>query len=176
MRNATSCSWNTRPRAPITSVCPDTPSRVNALGDRPVSVTPRRTETLTQLLDRYAPEATQIDFLNIDCEGLDLAVLHISDWSRWLPRVIAVEANTPDDRGALIGSPGGPQWLPLGIGALGEHSSSSTLPQGRHSPSGCLHEMTNDRPDSVKPIISRFLFGEIGLLYWGDGCMCGQSV
>ena len=98
-------------------VYPDSLSRVNALGEQPVSVTPRRTETLTQLLDRYAPVATRIDFLNIDCEGLDLAVLRGLDWSRWLPRVIAVEANTLDDKGAdwVLGGPG----LPVGIAAPG---------------------------------------------------------
>lgn len=84
-------------------VPPGTRGLANALGEEPGSITPRRTETLTQLLDRHAPEADQIDFLNIDCEGLDLAVLRGLDWSRWLPRVIAVEANTPEDRRALIG-------------------------------------------------------------------------
>ncbi|HZW34202.1 MAG TPA: FkbM family methyltransferase [Isosphaeraceae bacterium] len=84
-------------------VAPDTLSLANALGEQPVSVTPRRTETLTQLLGRHAPGADRIDFLNIDCEGQDLAVLQGLDWSRWLPRVIAVEANTPNDRRALIG-------------------------------------------------------------------------
>ena len=32
-----------------------------------------------------------IDFLNVDCEGSDLAVLETNDWARWRPRVVAVE-------------------------------------------------------------------------------------
>lgn len=74
----------------------------NALGESPACRTPCRTETLSALLGRYPP-AAGIDFLNIDCEGLDLAVLRGLDWSRWVPRVIAAEANTTDDAAAVEG-------------------------------------------------------------------------
>lgn len=80
----------------------DDPVRANALGEEPITVTPCRTRTLTELLDRQ-PAGVGIDFLNVDCEGLDLAVLRGLDWSRWVPRVIAVEANTPEDRAKLVG-------------------------------------------------------------------------
>jgi FkbM family methyltransferase len=74
------------------------PDRRNICGEEPCAVVPVRTQTLTTLLDRHAPEVREIDFLNIDCEGLDLQVLQGLDWSRWTPRVIAIEANSQDDR------------------------------------------------------------------------------
>src|SRR5262249_48636960 len=68
----------------------DETSLVNALGEQPASIASCRTRTLTQLLEEHPP-AHGIDFLNVDCEGLDLSVLRGLDWSRWSPRVIAVE-------------------------------------------------------------------------------------
>jgi FkbM family methyltransferase len=50
-------------------------------------------ETLTTLLDRHKPDGTEIDFLNIDCEGLDFQVLQGLDWQRFAPKVIAVEVH-----------------------------------------------------------------------------------
>lgn len=48
-------------------------------------------EPLENLLDRYLPENVQIDFLNVDVEGLDLEVLKSNDWARFRPSVILVE-------------------------------------------------------------------------------------
>lgn len=49
---------------------------------------------LDQLL---AEEAIgHFDFLNIDVEGRDLAVLQSNDWQRWKPRIIAVEDHEMD--------------------------------------------------------------------------------
>jgi FkbM family methyltransferase len=73
--------------------------RANQLGESPTHVSPCRTTSLTDLLKAYNPPA--VDFLNIDCEGAELAVLRGLDWGRWPPKVIAVEANTPADRDTL---------------------------------------------------------------------------
>ncbi len=73
----------------------------NAVGERPVRVVDCQTVTLTDLLEQHSPPPVGIDFLNVDCEGADLAVLRGLEWSRWTPRVIAVEANTPEDRTKL---------------------------------------------------------------------------
>jgi FkbM family methyltransferase len=56
-----------------------------------VSKTKIETRTLTQLLDRFLPRQQRIDFLSIDVEGLDLAVLRSIDWNRYVPRVILIE-------------------------------------------------------------------------------------
>jgi FkbM family methyltransferase len=83
-------------------IAADDPARTNILGEEPTAATPCRTRTLSEVLDEHPP-AAGIDFLNVDCEGLDLAVLRGLDWSRWSPRVIAAEANTPEDREAITG-------------------------------------------------------------------------
>jgi len=47
---------------------------------------------LKQVLDENLPSGEAIDFLNIDVEGLDLAVLCSNDWSRFRPKYVLVEA------------------------------------------------------------------------------------
>lgn len=39
------------------------------------------------------PAKTTVDFLDIDCEGHDLAILQSNDWNRFRPTVILVEAH-----------------------------------------------------------------------------------
>lgn len=46
---------------------------------------------LGAILDEYVPLHTEIDFLSVDVEGLDLEVLESNDWSRFRPKVILVE-------------------------------------------------------------------------------------
>jgi FkbM family methyltransferase len=47
--------------------------------------------TLKAILDEYLPESTEIDFLSIDIEGLDLNALKSNDWSKYRPKYILVE-------------------------------------------------------------------------------------
>jgi len=46
--------------------------------------------TLRSVLQEHAPDST-IDFLNIDVEGHEMAVLESNDWERFRPRVIVLE-------------------------------------------------------------------------------------
>lgn len=46
---------------------------------------------LSDVLKVHLPASTKIDFLNIDAEGYDLAVLQSNDWSRYVPSIIVVE-------------------------------------------------------------------------------------
>jgi len=71
----------------------ETPYR--ALGSIEVSVQPLR-----EILAQHAP-ATGIDLLTIDVEGAELEVLESNDWSRWLPRLILIEARAPDFAAAV---------------------------------------------------------------------------
>lgn len=48
--------------------------------------------TLNQVLTNYLPHGTQIDFLSIDVEGFDFAVLKSNDWTRYRPKCVLVEA------------------------------------------------------------------------------------
>ena len=41
--------------------------------------------------DYYLPKNQEVDFLSVDTEGLDLAVLKSNDWSRYRPKVVLVE-------------------------------------------------------------------------------------
>jgi FkbM family methyltransferase len=62
-----------------------TPYRLVAQSTIPV-------EPLATILQRHLPAGQAIDFLTIDVEGLDLAVLRSNDWSRFRPRCVLVEA------------------------------------------------------------------------------------
>lgn len=53
-------------------------------------------EPLATLLARHVPQNTAIDYLNVDCEGLDFKVLSGNDWSRFQPKVITVEIHELD--------------------------------------------------------------------------------
>ncbi len=50
-----------------------------------------KVEPLAQVLDLHLGEGTAIDFLSVDVEGLDLAVLKSNDWVRYRPRVVVAE-------------------------------------------------------------------------------------
>ena len=50
-----------------------------------------KTTTLKNILDDRLPKGKEIDFLSIDVEGLDLAVLQSNDFSKYRPKVIIVE-------------------------------------------------------------------------------------
>jgi len=46
---------------------------------------------LSAILDKHLPPSTEIDFMDIDVEGLDLEVLKSNDWNKYIPKVILVE-------------------------------------------------------------------------------------
>ena len=50
--------------------------------------------TLASVLDEYAP--SEIDFLKIDVEGWERQVISGGDWKRHRPKVVVVEATTPN--------------------------------------------------------------------------------
>jgi FkbM family methyltransferase len=50
--------------------------------------------TLCDLLDKYLPPGQHIDFISIDCEGLDLSILQSNDWSKYRPDFILIEIHS----------------------------------------------------------------------------------
>jgi FkbM family methyltransferase len=53
---------------------------------------------VTTLAEICAEHVTgEIDFLSVDVEGHELEVLQGGDWDRWRPRVVVVEAVTPEE-------------------------------------------------------------------------------
>jgi len=57
-----------------------------------------RTSRLDALLAEYVPAGTQVDLLDVDCEGHDLDVLRSNDWERFRPSVVLAEAHGQDAR------------------------------------------------------------------------------
>lgn len=51
-----------------------------------------KVDTLASVLSTYLPAGQQIDFLNVDVEGLDLIVLRSNDWERFRPRYVVSES------------------------------------------------------------------------------------
>lgn len=49
------------------------------------------TSTLDEILDQYMPKDQNIDFLSVDVEGLDLAVLKSNNWGKYSPELILIE-------------------------------------------------------------------------------------
>ena len=49
------------------------------------------TWTLEELLDKYLPKSTEIDFLSVDVEGMDFKVLKSNNWRKYRPKVVLVE-------------------------------------------------------------------------------------
>jgi FkbM family methyltransferase len=50
--------------------------------------------TLNAILSEHLPAGTEISFISIDVEGTELDVLHGLDLSRFIPRVLVIEADT----------------------------------------------------------------------------------
>ncbi|PXV64121.1 FkbM family methyltransferase [Dysgonomonas alginatilytica] len=51
-----------------------------------------KTKTLKEVLDSYLPVGMTIDFMSIDVEGLDFAVLKSNDWNKYKPSIVIVES------------------------------------------------------------------------------------
>jgi FkbM family methyltransferase len=71
-----------------------------------------RTMRLDSLLDEFVPAGTVVDFLKVDVEGHERAVLESCDWTRWRPRVVVVECMAPYVEGSTHES-----WEPILLAA-----------------------------------------------------------
>ena len=54
-------------------------------------------ESLENLLDKYMPRNTKIDFLNIDVEGKDEEVLISNNWEKYKPNYLLIEILREED-------------------------------------------------------------------------------
>jgi FkbM family methyltransferase len=50
-----------------------------------------KSSTLLEILQKYLPENTKIDFLTIDVEGVDFEVLKSNDWGKYQPKYVLIE-------------------------------------------------------------------------------------
>ena len=71
--------------------------RALKLGKKPVEIRVK-SFPLADLLEKYVPDNTKIDFLSVDVEGLDLEVLKSNNWDKYRPELVLVE----DYSGSLI--------------------------------------------------------------------------
>lgn len=53
--------------------------------------------TLAQVCERHVPVGREIEFLKVDVEGHEREVIEGADWSRWRPRIVLCEANSPEE-------------------------------------------------------------------------------
>lgn len=72
-----------------------------AKGAKPLCTLRIPVDTLTSILDRHLPPGRGIDFLTIDVEGLDEAVLRSLDFTKYRPEVLVVEMIGADLEEAL---------------------------------------------------------------------------
>ena len=61
--------------------------RYRIIGSEPVKV-----DRLDSILEKYVSKGTEIDFMTIDVEGMDLEVLRSNDWERFRPQYVCVES------------------------------------------------------------------------------------
>ncbi len=70
---------------------------------RKVATIPVPARRLEDILREHLPDGTAIDFLSIDVEGMDLAVLRSNDWGRYRPACVLVESLETALEGAVQG-------------------------------------------------------------------------
>jgi hypothetical protein len=70
-------------------------------GAEPIGFSKLTTTTLTEIIERSPFPLNIVHYLNIDCEGQDLAVLLGLDLDRCRPRIISIEAFSDDERRAI---------------------------------------------------------------------------
>jgi FkbM family methyltransferase len=68
---------------------------------RVIKTMPVPVERLDAILGKHLPAGTTIDFLSIDVEGRDFAVLQSNDWERFRPSWVLVEALGKTLEGAM---------------------------------------------------------------------------
>lgn len=65
--------------------------RHNKTNYKIVSTLELQTKKLSDVLKEHLPRNTNIDFLSVDVEGLDMEVLESNDWTIYKPKVILIE-------------------------------------------------------------------------------------
>ena len=76
--------------------------KLSLAGQKPIRYSTAITTTLTAVIENSAFRLQDVQFLNVDCEGHDLAVLRGLDLQRCRPRILSVEAMTDTEREAMV--------------------------------------------------------------------------
>ena len=91
---------------------------VKLLGIEKVPVMP-----LSELLDNYLPIGQHIDFINIDCEGLDIEILKSNNWDVYRPDFILIEIHADGKNWDIPSTPTATFLRSVGY----EHVGQSTI-------------------------------------------------
>ncbi len=75
----------------LNSFSEDQVKRVISSGYKIISKNIVKTDSLENIFFAHISKETQIDFMTLDCEGMDLAVLKSNNWNLFSPKIIAVE-------------------------------------------------------------------------------------
>jgi FkbM family methyltransferase len=67
-------------------------SRAKLDGAVPIKAQEIPVDRLDTILSKYYPNGVEIDFMTIDVEGFDYAVLQSNDWTLFRPKIVLVEA------------------------------------------------------------------------------------
>jgi FkbM family methyltransferase len=79
------------------SFCADVVEQYRRVGQTFTEVRDVPVTTLAAVFDEYVGDRI-VDFLKIDVEGSEAAVVAGADWRRWRPRVVVIEATHPNSR------------------------------------------------------------------------------
>jgi FkbM family methyltransferase len=83
-------------------IASDDSEKLSAAGYKPIRLSQTSTTTLTQIIRKSPFRLQDIHYLDVDCEGHDLAVLRGLDLEECRPRILSVEAATALERRALM--------------------------------------------------------------------------
>ncbi len=90
------------PRTPgFSSFREDVAAQTRARGDAIISRTVP-VVTLAEICEKYVGSSSTSEFLKIDAEGFERAILDGGDWERWRPRVVLYENFPPDDAAEFL--------------------------------------------------------------------------
>mgnify|MGYP002837319667 CR=1 FL=1 len=85
----------------INSLSEEKAQELIANGMQPISMEEVHTKTLKQLFEEHLPQGQGIDFMSVDCEGLDLQVLQSNDWDLFRPGILLAEEHTDKTKTAI---------------------------------------------------------------------------
>jgi hypothetical protein len=75
--------------------------KISIVGGKPIRLSEQTTTTLTAIIDQSLFKMEDINYLNIDCEGHDLAVLRGLDMNRCRPSIVTIEAFDEREKRAI---------------------------------------------------------------------------
>ncbi len=116
---------------------------------------------LATLIDTYIPAGQDVDFLKIDVEGFEHAVIASGDWKRHRPRIVVVEAVDAE------GAPTHGEWEPILLGAgyvltlfdglnrWYAHSNEPALAEKLKAPANILDNWTHVSQATLRALVEK---------------------